>query len=414
MVIEMLSKTRIRILIAWLMLCSLPILACGSDLTLKIYGNANLDDTIDQRDVDYVEGIINGTQEYSELADANNDGSIGQEDIAQIEDIVAGRETNLILKDTANRTVSIDMPVERVIVPSGLTAEAFKVLKATDKVVGVSNAIHEKTYFFPEFADLPSVGGWKIEDYEAAISLDPDLVISYEKWPPISEAEEKLDPAGIPVAVLEFTDPNFVTEELVKLSYILGTNGAEDRYIQWRSGYERQIDDYVNNLSRDERPSVFLETGFKGLNDVGTYGEGAKGSLVLELTGGRNIAANMSEAYPHVDSEWIITENPEVLMKYVYSSELDWGWNSTDEPEALIEEISSRDGWESIDAVKNQRVYLISNELMTGLDSVVGYLYWVKLLHPEFAADPTEAYKEYITDFLGMEFPDLVFVFPKP
>jgi len=170
----------------------------------------------------------------------------------------------------------------------------------------------------------------------------------------------------------------------------------------------------VNNLSRDERPSVFLETGFKGLNDVGTYGEGAKGSLVLELTGGRNIAANMSEAYPHVDSEWIITENPEVLMKYVYSSELDWGWNSTDEPEALIEEISSRDGWESIDAVKNQRVYLISNELMTGLDSVVGYLYWAKLLHPEFAADPTEAYKEYMTDYLGMEFPDLVFVFPKP
>ena len=80
----------------------------------------------------------------------------------------------------------------------------------------------------------------------------------------------------------------------------------------------------------------------------------------------------------------------------------------------MIEEISSRDGWESIDAVKNQRVYLISNELMTGLDSVVGYLYWAKLLHPEFAADPTEAYKEYMTDYLGMEFPDLVFVFPKP
>ena len=51
---------------------------------------------------------------------------------------------------------------------------------------------------------------------------------------------------------------------------------------------------------------------------------------------------------------------------------------------------------------------------MTGLDSVVGYLYWAKLLHPEFAADPTEAYKEYMTDYLGMEFPDLVFVFPKP
>lgn len=399
---------------AWLMLCSLPILAGGFDFTLKIYGNANLDDAIDQRDIVYVEGIINGTLEYNELADANNDGNIGREDIAQIRDIIAGKEKNLILKDTANRTVSIEMPVERVIVPSGLTAEAFKVLKATDKIVGVSNAIHEKTYFFPELADCQSVGDWKIEDYEAAVSLDPDLVISYEKWPPISEAVEKLNPAEIPVIVLEFTDPSLVTEELVKLSYILGTKGTEDRYLQWRSGYERQIDDYVNSLSQDERPSVFLETGFKGINDVGTYGEGAKGSLVLELTGGRNIAANMSEAYPHVDSEWIITENPDVVMKYVYSSEVDWGWNSTDEPEALVAEVLSRDGWESIDAVKSQRVYLISNELMTGLDSIVGYLCWVKLLHPEFAADPTEAYKEYMTGFLGMEFPDLIFVFPSP
>lgn len=64
--------------------------------------------------------------------------------------------------------------------------------------------------------------------------------------------------------------------------------------------------------------------------------------------------------------------------------------------------------------MKNQRVYLVSNELMTGLDSVDGYLYWVKLLHPEFAADPTEAYKEYMTGFPGMGFPDLTFVFPSP
>ncbi|OPX78567.1 MAG: Cobalamin-binding protein precursor [Methanosaeta sp. PtaB.Bin039] len=409
----MLNRTPIRILLAALMLCSLTIQTCGFDFTLKIYGNANMDGTIDQEDINYVEGIIDGSLEYNELADANNDGSIDLEDIEQIEEIIANKEKNLILKDSANRTVSIRMPVERVIVPSGLTAEAFKVLKATDKIVGVSNAIHEKTYFFPELEDRPSVGGWKVEDYEAAISLDPNLVITYEKWPPVSEVQERLEPLKIPVVVLEFTDPNLVTEELIKLSYILGTRGAENPYIQWRAGYERVIDDYVNNLSRDERPSVFLETGFKGLNDVGTYGEGAKGSLVLKLAGGENIASNLSEAYPHVDSEWIITKNPEVVMRYVYSSEVDWGWNSTDKPEALVSEILNRDGWESIDAVKNRRVYLISNELMTGLDSVVGYLYWVKLLHPQFAADPAEAYKEYITGFLGMEFPDSIFVFPE-
>ena len=398
---------------AIMILCLLPFPANGLDFTLKIYGNANQDETIDQQDIDCIEAIINGTIENNELADSNYDGKIDQMDITQIKSIMNGDESNLVIKDTANRTVSIKMPVERVIVPSGLTAEAFKVLKATDRIAGVSNAIHEKTYFFPELSDRTSVGDWKIEDYEAAISLDPDLVISYEKWPPISEAEKNLAHMEIPVIVLEFTDPDLVTEELVKLSYILSTNGEEDRYLQWRSGYEKQILDFVANLGPDEIPAVFLETSFKGLNDLGTYGEGAKGSKVLEMTGGSNIAGNFTEAYPHVDSEWILTENPDVVIKYAYSSEIEWGWNSTETPEASIEEIYNRDAWESINAVKNKRVYLVSNELMTGLDSVVGYLYWVKLLHQEFPVNPSEAYEEYVTDFLGMEYPDLIFVYPE-
>lgn len=402
-----------RFMSAMLILFLLPFLANGLDFSLMIYGNANEDDCIDEKDIECVEAIINGTIKDNDLADANYDGQINQEDIAQIKDIMKAEEPNIIIKDTANRTVSIKMPVEKVIVPSGLTAEAFKVLKATDKIAGVSNAIHEKTYFFPELSDRPSVGDWRIEDYEAAISLDPDLVISYEKWPPISEAEKNFAKMEIPVAVLEFTDPDLMTEELVKLSYILGTNGNEDQYISWRSRYEKQITDFMADLKADEIPKVFLETSFKGPNDVGTYGEGAKGSKVLELAGGRNIAGNLTEAYPHVDSEWILKENPDVVIKYAYSSDVQWGWNNTKTPETMTEEILNRDSWKSIDAVRNKRVYLVSNELMTGLDSVVGYLYWVKLLHPEFPENPKKAYEEYVSDFLGIDYPDLIFVYPE-
>ncbi|HPE52202.1 MAG TPA: ABC transporter substrate-binding protein, partial [Methanothrix soehngenii] len=82
--------------------------------------------------------------------------------------------------------------------------------------------------------------------------------------------------------------------------------------------------------------------------------------------------------------------------------------------QAILDEVKSRDGWDNIEAVKNGRVYLISNELMTGLDSIVGYLYWTKMLHPEFSADPDGAYEEYLTEFLGIEYPDLIFGYPLP
>ena len=115
------------------------------DFTLGIYGNADMDDVIDEDDLEYAKGIINGSNVATELADANRDGEIDEKDLAQIEKIMAGEETELTVLDTAGRNVTIPMPVERVVVPSGLAAEAFMLLGATDNIVGVSDTIKEKT-----------------------------------------------------------------------------------------------------------------------------------------------------------------------------------------------------------------------------------------------------------------------------
>jgi len=69
--------------------------AVSSDHTLKVFGNANMDDTIDEADIEYVQGVIDGTNEETELADANYDGEIDEEDIARIERIIDGGETEL-------------------------------------------------------------------------------------------------------------------------------------------------------------------------------------------------------------------------------------------------------------------------------------------------------------------------------
>jgi len=66
--------------------------AGADDLTLGIFGNANMDDTIDVNDIEYVEGIIEGTNEKTELADANYDGKIDKNDKNQIEQIINSEE----------------------------------------------------------------------------------------------------------------------------------------------------------------------------------------------------------------------------------------------------------------------------------------------------------------------------------
>ena len=48
---------------------------------LDIFGNANMDELINAKDITYVEGILNGANKQTDLADANQDGKIDQADI---------------------------------------------------------------------------------------------------------------------------------------------------------------------------------------------------------------------------------------------------------------------------------------------------------------------------------------------
>ena len=81
------NKFRSPDLIAWIsiimMLISLP--AAASDIVLDIFGNANMDEFVDEDDISYLQGIIKGTNEPTKLADANNDSSIDESDINEIE-----------------------------------------------------------------------------------------------------------------------------------------------------------------------------------------------------------------------------------------------------------------------------------------------------------------------------------------
>jgi len=101
----------------------LCVLSSAEAFTLDIFGNANMDDTIDKNDAVFVQGIINGTNNPTELADANYDGEIDEKDIAQIELIIRGEEENLTIMQSiqphtapsaTREPVTVSMPIESI------------------------------------------------------------------------------------------------------------------------------------------------------------------------------------------------------------------------------------------------------------------------------------------------------------
>ena len=395
------------ILTALLMLAIIP--GSASDYTLEIYGNANMDNTIDEKDVAYAEGIIAGTNQETKLADANYDGKIDKDDISQIKSIISGEDEEITIIDDANRTVTINKPVQSIVTLSTHHTEGVVVVGAIDRIVGVSP--YEKTYgyYFPELADETVVGLYTSPDYEKIIELHPDIVITMGRK--VGADEEKLKSTGITLVGLDITSPYFVKSDVLKLGYILGQKDRANEYIEWREKYEDKIKDHIANLSVEEKPKVFIEWG---TTKKMTFGEGSVGDDLCIISGGENIAHDLSNPWPEVDPEWVIEQDPDIILSSV-SLDDQWGWNSTNEPQDITNEIINRPGMSDISAVKNGRGYAVNHNIAWGADSMFGQACWAKCFYPDLDIDPSEIYREYLERYMGIAYPEnIVFVYPKP
>jgi len=88
------------------------------------------------------------------------------------------------------------------------------------------------------------------------------------------------------------------------------------------------------------------------------------------MAGGINIAADEPFRYPDLTDEYIIAKNPDVIVVISYG--------------ASIEEIKARQGWQNINAVKNDRVYSIDRHLVTASPRLVdGLEQLAKWFHPD-------------------------------
>ena len=392
--------------------------ASADDYVLGIYGNANEDDTIDMRDLTYVKLIFFGKKPETELADAKYDGKINPLDFIQIKLIIVGKEKEItIVDDTVTDTypngkpVTVKKPIERIILINHDAAEAIRVLDARDRVVGVDPYIQKKNKQFPELSKLPSVGK---EDIEAIISLSPDLIITFGGS--YSEKYEKMF-KDIPITVvkLQFYIPEIMADDMEKLGYILGKVEEAEEYIDFEDEYMGIINERVGKLSEDEKPRVYLEWG---TIPYGTYSKGSGSHKVCIIAGGVNIAADLPGPYPKVDPEWVIVQNPDIILKHMHGGS-GYEVDESSEIRAKWEEVMNRPELANVMAVKNERVYLISREIAYPPAYVVGIMYMAKWFKPDLFEDlyPQVIHQEYLDRFHGSDFnvyENGVFVYPEP
>jgi iron complex transport system substrate-binding protein len=398
------------------LLCILPSAAA---FALDIFGNANMDETIDADDIIYLQGIINNTNKETELADANYDGKIDQQDVSAVEEIILGVETKLVLLDSAGKVVLIKTPVKRIIPVNRNAAEALRTIRTSDEIVAVSDsALNDKSYF-PEFQQVVSVGSGKMPDFEKILTQDPDLVVYYgTQWTgdyeTINDTLKKANP-DISVIGLDCFKPETYVEDIMKLGYIVGRVKEAEEFTEWYNDKIDEIENAVKDIPDEAKPRVY-EGGRSDFYQTG--GAGSSSNNVTVMAGGMNIFADTT-GDATVDPESLVKRDPQfIVWKISNIGGYSLAKDNTTKFKEKQDEVTGRSELSNVSAVKNGNVYIQSADVFFGGRYFLSIIYLAKWLHPDLFKDldPEAIHQEYLTKFQGLDY-DLskqgVFVYPE-
>ncbi len=287
-----------------------------------------------------------------------SDGNDGTEDAAQNEDAASEESVSedandeaaypLTLTDATGKEITFEKEPERIVTLVPSNTEIVFALGQGDKVVGVS----EHDNYPEEVEDIEEIGGMEF-NVEIIISLDPDVVLAHESGVEAGqEAFQQLDDAGIEVFVVEdATDIATTYETIENIGQVTGAaEEAEQIVTEMKDGFA-ELEEITSAVSGEDRQSVFFE--ISPSPDIFTAGQNTFLDELLEVINAEN-ASGDQDGWVAMDPEAIVELNPDVMIT-TYGSYV----------EDPIGEVTSRDGFEAVDAVANERIYDVDSDIVS-------------------------------------------------
>lgn len=307
-----------------------------------------------------------------------------------------------------NRTVTIDEPVERIVLLLGTAHEPVYILGQEDKIVGTMVQASKCLNFLSGIEDLPVLGTYAEHDYEKIIELNPDLVIVYPNYAePVYDA---LSGTGIEIATFKFNDQNRFADELRTLADMIGGEEKAEEFLSWRQEYLDLLEDRTADIEPDERCKVYVE-----YVDTGPWYSSGKNSPPdgrINRADGVNIAGDISVMTPEVSPEWVLESNPQAMI-FLSTDDFsppmltNYFMESTDNASSFLDETAMRSGLSGTDAVKENHLYVMDQFLMaSAARDFIASMYLAKWFYPDKFEDfdPEEVHREYFEEWLGVPY----------
>ncbi len=299
--------------------------------------------------------------------------------------------STVTITDYLGRNVVVKLPITTLVSMNSGLSEVVAALGAADRVVGRCSY----STFPSSMRRVPVVGkNSSSPNMETLMTMEPDLVIADSMF---DEGKIKiLENRGISVIIESTSNPEHLPMLVRNLGRVLQEEERAEEILELVNTALTEVTASVEALEIPEniRTVVFFENRkpYKSASALSGH------DFFIRSAGGNNIASDEPVKYPALSPEYITMSNPEVIIRRV-SGDIDMK-----AMEAMLLTIIDRPSLKSVDAVRDERVYIVKSDLFISLRYPAGIAYFADLFYPDqLNMDPDDICKSLISSLYGVE-----------
>ena len=239
---------------------------------------------------------------------------------------------------------------DRIVVLDPAVVEMVYLLGGEDKLVGIAKLERSKIWPEEKTEKVESVGTFINPSLEKIIALKPDLVI--ESFHSSDAIDKSLSSNNIEIIKIQANSIEDIFKNFQKVAKILGKEKEAEKII----AEKRQKIEEIKKIDTTEKKGLFILVP----TPMRVFGKGTLPNDIMEMLNIKNIAAGMEGMSPTLTPEYIIKENPDIILTFVK------------DPQEIVK---ANPQIKDISAIKNNKfVVLETGQILRGSPRMIDYI----------------------------------------
>jgi iron complex transport system substrate-binding protein len=266
-----------------------------------------------------------------------------------------------LVTDQTGRRVSVPEHIERLVSLAPSITETLYALGLGDQLVGDTDYCE----YPPEAKQKPHVGPILNPSLEKIVALKPDLVLGSPEANRI-ETADRLERLGIPLYGVTARSVEETLDSIEDLGRVLGREAEAQRLVL---SLRQRIEAVERRVAGRTRPKVLFVVWYRPLTTAG-----ARSFIgdVVRRAGGTSVSEDLPGEWPRLSLEEALRRDPDVIL-----------FPRSESFAPALEEFQRLPGWREFRAVRNRRMYFVSDAIVRPSPRLVDALEEVaRALHP--------------------------------